>query len=94
MPVVFLDRWTTLAMLAMAFLAVTTAAENAHRPATVGLIELTLNELRRPFDALTAVAATTLEPSLARSGKSFRRPATAGPRFGSPSTHHGAGEAR
>lgn len=50
-------RWTILVMLAMAFLAVTTAAERDRAPAPVGLIPLTLNEFRRLFDAL-AVGVT------------------------------------
>jgi len=45
-------RWTTLAMLALAFLAVTTAAERDHTPTPAGLIEFTVNELRRLFDAV------------------------------------------
>jgi len=51
-------RWTswhrrvTLAMLAHAFLTVITAAERAARPAPEGLIPITVNELRRLFDAL------------------------------------------
>jgi SRSO17 transposase len=49
-------RWTTLAMLAHAFLAVATAAERQHAPAPAGLIELTVNEFRRLFDA-TLLAA-------------------------------------
>ncbi len=52
-------RWTTLAMLAMAFLAVTTADEKDRQPATAGLIDLTLNELRRLFDALVVGAVAT-----------------------------------
>ena len=43
-------RWVTLSMLAMAFLAVTTAAQNEQAPAPPGLIPLTLNEFRRLFD--------------------------------------------
>ena len=46
-------RWTTLAMLAHAFLAVATAIERDHAPAPAGLIELTVNEFRRLFDAAT-----------------------------------------
>jgi len=42
-------RWT---ILAMAFLAVTTATERDRTPAPAGLIPLTLNEFRRLFDAL------------------------------------------
>ena len=45
-------RWVTLAMLAHAFLTVMTAAERAAKPAPVGLIPITVNELRRLFDAL------------------------------------------
>jgi SRSO17 transposase len=45
-------RWTTLAMLAHAFLAVATAIERDHQPAPAGLIELTVNEFCRLFDAL------------------------------------------
>jgi hypothetical protein len=45
-------RWSTLAMLAHAFLAVATAIECDHAPAPAGLIELTVNEFRRLFDAL------------------------------------------
>ncbi len=52
-------RWTTLGMLAHAFLAVTTAAEREHAPSPTGLIELTLNELRRLFDALLLGPALT-----------------------------------
>jgi SRSO17 transposase len=45
-------RWTTLAMLAHAFLAVATAIERQHTPCPSGQIELTINEFRRLFDAL------------------------------------------
>ena len=44
-------RWTVLAMLAQAFLAVTTAAKHASPPPT-GLIPLTVNEVRRLFTGL------------------------------------------
>src|SRR5262249_58945409 len=37
-------RWTTLAMLAHAFLAVTTATERDTQPTPAGLITLTINE--------------------------------------------------
>jgi hypothetical protein len=50
-------RWTTLAMLAHAFLAVATAIERDIQPAANGLIELTVNEFRRLFDALQQLAA-------------------------------------
>jgi hypothetical protein len=39
-------------MLAHAFLTVITAEERAARPAPAGLIPITVNELRRLFDAL------------------------------------------
>ena len=39
-------------MLAHAFLTVMTAAERAAKPTPVGLIPITVNELRRLFDAL------------------------------------------
>jgi len=52
-------RWVTLAMAAMAFLAVVTAAEHDQSPHTGELIPLTLNELRHLFDALTAGAIAT-----------------------------------
>jgi hypothetical protein len=39
-------RWTLLAMIAHALLAVIAAHEHADRPAPTGLIELTCNELR------------------------------------------------
>ena len=45
-------RWTILVMSAMAFLAVTTAAERDRAPTPDGLIPLTLNDFRRLFDAL------------------------------------------
>jgi SRSO17 transposase len=45
-------RWTTLAMLAHAFLTVATAAERDHAPAPVDLIKLSVNEFRRLFDAV------------------------------------------
>ncbi len=44
-------RWTTLAMLAHAFLAVATAIERDHAP-TPDQIDLSVNEFRRLFDAL------------------------------------------
>ena len=54
-------RWVTLAMLAMAFLAVVTADERDRTPAPAGMIPFTLNEIRRLFDALTTAPATTAE---------------------------------
>jgi SRSO17 transposase len=58
-------RWTTLAMLAHAFLAVATAIERDHEPAPHGLIELTVNEFRRLFDALLLGPNKTIEALLA-----------------------------
>lgn len=58
-------RWTTLAMLAHAFLAVATAAQRDAAPAPAGLIELTVNEFRRLFDALILGAESTLTSLLA-----------------------------
>ena len=45
-------RWVTLAMLAHAFLVVTTAAQRYVDTAGTTLITLTVNEFRRLFDAL------------------------------------------
>ena len=58
-------RWTTLAMLAHAFLAVATAIERDHTPTPAGLIELTVNEFRRLFDALLLGAKHTIYTLLA-----------------------------
>jgi SRSO17 transposase len=58
-------RWTTLAMLAHAFLAVATATERDNRPTPAGLITLTVNEFRRLFDALLLVTKHTITSLLA-----------------------------
>jgi SRSO17 transposase len=58
-------RWTTLAILAHAFLAVTTATEREHKPTPAGLIPLTVNEFRRLFDALLLTARRTVTRLLA-----------------------------
>lgn len=58
-------RWTTLAMLAHAFLAVATATERDAQPAPAGLITLTVNEFRRLFDALLLVTRHTVTTLLA-----------------------------
>jgi SRSO17 transposase len=58
-------RWTTLAMLAHAFLAVATATERDTQPTPTGLIMLTVNEFRRLFDALLLVTHRSLERLLA-----------------------------
>lgn len=42
-------RWTLLAMLAHALLAVIAATERAHHPPQPGLIALTRNEIRHLF---------------------------------------------
>jgi len=52
-------RWTLLALLAHALLAVITAAERQHRPAGAGLIDLTCAEVRR---LLTAALRTLPAP--------------------------------
>jgi SRSO17 transposase len=51
-------RWTLLAMLAHALLAVITAAERQHHPSDAGLIDLTCAEVRRLL-----VAALTTQPA-------------------------------
>ena len=58
-------RWTTLAMLAHAFLAVATATERDTQPPPTGLITLTVNEFRRLFDALLLVTQHTVTSLLA-----------------------------
>jgi SRSO17 transposase len=58
-------RWTTLAMLAHAFLAVATAIERDTTPTPAGLIALTVNEFRRLFDALLLTAHQTITSLLA-----------------------------
>jgi hypothetical protein len=59
------QRWTTLAMLAHAFLAVATAIERDTTPTPAGLITLTINEFRRLFDALLLAAKHTINSLLA-----------------------------
>jgi SRSO17 transposase len=58
-------RWTTLAMLAHAFLAVATATERDTQPASTSLITLTVNEFRRLFDGLLLVTQHTVTALLA-----------------------------
>jgi SRSO17 transposase len=58
-------RWTTLAMLAHAFLAVATAIERDTTPTPTGLITLTVNEFRRLFDALLLATNHTIPTLLA-----------------------------
>ena len=58
-------RWTTLAMLAHAFLAVATASERDTHPTPTGLITLTVNEFRRLFDALLLTTRHTITSLLA-----------------------------
>jgi SRSO17 transposase len=58
-------RWTTLAMLAHAFLAVATATERDTQPAFTNLITLTVNEFRRLFDALLLATHHTVTTLLA-----------------------------
>ena len=52
-------RWTVLAMLAHAFLTVTTASERVRNPAPPGLIRLSVNEFRRLFVGLLLTTTTT-----------------------------------
>lgn len=58
-------RWTTLAMLAHAFLAVACAVERDITPTPAGLIALTVNEFRRLFDALLLATNYTVATLLA-----------------------------
>ena len=58
-------RWTTLAMLAHAFLAVACAIERDTAPTPAGLIALTVNEFRRLFDALLLATNHTVATLLA-----------------------------
>jgi SRSO17 transposase len=64
-------RWTTLAMLAHAFLAVTTADERDQTPTPAGLIPLTVNEFRRLFD--TVILASRLTMTSLISWSTWRR---------------------
>src|SRR5574337_88214 len=52
-------RWTTLSMLAHAFLAVATVDQRDTHPTPVGLITLTINEFRRLFDILLPTTRRT-----------------------------------
>jgi len=45
-------RWTTLAMLALAFLTIAAATEHTHHPAPAGQIPLTRNEIAALFSTL------------------------------------------
>lgn len=58
-------RWTTLAMLAHAFLTITTATTRTASPAPSGLIQLTVAEFRRLFTALLLSRAPTQTQLLA-----------------------------
>src|SRR3954466_14992357 len=58
-------RWTSLAMLAHAFLAVATAIERDAQPTPTSLITLTVNEFRRLFDALLLTTGHTVANLLA-----------------------------
>ena len=53
-------RWTTLAMLAHAFLVVAAVAERAYHPPTSGLVPLTCNEVQHLLAALVARPAVEL----------------------------------
>lgn len=54
-------RWVILAMLAMAFLAVTCANERDQKPTPSALIPFTLNEIRRLFDKLVLSRIATAD---------------------------------
>lgn len=58
-------RWTLLAMLAHALLAVIAATEHSLRPAPEGLIELTCNEVRRLFTIFVIEPSRSLACPLA-----------------------------
>jgi SRSO17 transposase len=58
-------RWTTLAMLAHAFLTVATASEREHTPAPAGMIDLTVSEFRRLFTSLLLAVTHTIDTLLA-----------------------------
>jgi len=64
-------RWTLLAMIGHALLAVLAATAQAGRPAPAGMIALTANEIRRLFTVLIVEPARALACPLAWS--SWRR---------------------
>ncbi len=64
-------RWTLLAMLAHALLAVIAANEHSDRPAPDGLIPLTCSEIRRLFTVL--VAEPRRRPACPRAWSTWRR---------------------
>ena len=70
-------RWSTLAMLAMAFLAVTTAAQRQQDTTSDDRIPITVNELRRLFDALVLGRIATVEHILKWSDWRRKHQATA-----------------
>jgi SRSO17 transposase len=70
-------RWTTLAMLAHAFLAVATSIERDHAPAPEDMIELTVNEFRHLFDAVLLDQRPTLHALLSWSNWRRRHQARA-----------------
>jgi SRSO17 transposase len=70
-------RWSTLAMLAMAFLAVTTAAQRQQDTMSDDRIPITVNELRRLFDALILGRIATVEHILKWSDWRRKHQATA-----------------
>jgi len=67
-------RLTTLAMLAHAFLAFTTADERDHTSTPTGLIELTMNEFRRLLDALLLTPKTTIDRLISWSARRRHHP--------------------
>jgi hypothetical protein len=71
-------RWTTLAMLALAFLVVLAVTERTHHPPPAGLAPLTCNELQHLFAALLAQpSATSATGRVGQSGGADIKPAPA-----------------
>ena len=64
-------RWTTLAMLAHAFLVMTTMTQHARDPAPSALISLTCNEIQHLF--ATLVATPTSDPTHRLGWSAWRR---------------------
>jgi hypothetical protein len=71
-------RWTTLAMLALAFLVVLAVTERTHHPSPAGLAPLTCNELQHLFAALLpSPSATSATGCAGQGGDADIKPAPA-----------------
>jgi hypothetical protein len=70
-------RWVILSMLAMAFLAVTSANQRDHTPTSRNVIPFTLNEIRRLFDKLILARTATKDTTWAWSLWQRKHQATA-----------------